>query len=100
MSAVIARRLLPAIAAMALAACGGGDGGAEKGKDGASAGPPVQGGTAAIAVLSDFQAFNPVTNTHLTTDDVIKHMLFTPLIQYNEKLEPQPWLAERWELSD
>ena len=100
MNAVIARRLLPGIAAIALAACGGGDGGGEKGKGGANAGPPAQGGTAAIAVLSDFQAFNPVTNTHLTTDDVIKHMLFTPLIQYDEKLQPQPWLAERWELSD
>src|SRR5688500_8320304 len=27
-------------------------------------------------------------------------MLFTPLIQYDEKLQPIPWLAERWELTD
>jgi peptide/nickel transport system substrate-binding protein len=51
-------------------------------------------------VSSDFQSFNSVTNTHLTTDDVNKHMLFTPLIQYDEKLQPKAWLAERWELSD
>lgn len=95
-----ALRLLPAIAAIVLAAaCGGGDGGggAERG---AATGPPVQGGTAAISVLADFQAFNPVTNTHLTTDDVNKHMLFTPLIQYDSALNPVPWLAERWEETD
>jgi peptide/nickel transport system substrate-binding protein len=101
MNASSARRLLPVIAAIVLSACGGGDGGGGgAGKEGADKGTPVQGGTAAISVLSDFQAFNPVTNTHLTTDDVIKHMLFTPLIQYDEKLQPVPWLAERWELSD
>jgi peptide/nickel transport system substrate-binding protein len=104
MNASSARRLLPAIAiTVLLSACGGGDGGGgggAAGKGGADKGPPVQGGTAAIAVLSDFQAFNPVTNTHLTTDDVIKHMLFTPLIQYDAKLQPIPWLAERWELAD
>jgi peptide/nickel transport system substrate-binding protein len=101
MNASSARRLLPVIATIVLSACGGGDGGGGgAGKEGADKGTPVQGGTAAISVLADFQAFNPVTNTHLTTDDVIKHMLFTPLIQYDEKLQPVPWLAERWELSD
>jgi peptide/nickel transport system substrate-binding protein len=102
MNASSARRLLPAIAAIVLSACGGGDGGgggAGKGGD-EKGGTPVQGGTAAISVLADFQSFNPVTNTHLTSDDVIKHMLFTPLIQYDEKLQPIPWLAERWELAD
>jgi peptide/nickel transport system substrate-binding protein len=100
MSACIARRLLPAIAAATLAACGGGDSGGEQGKAGEKGGTPVQGGTAAVAMLADFQAFNPVTNTHLTSDDVIKHMLFTPLIQYDSALQPVPWLAERWELTD
>ncbi len=101
MSASIARRLLPAIAAATLAACGGGDGGGgQQDRAGEKGGNPVQGGTAVIAVLADFQAFNPVTNTHLTSDDVIKHMLFTPLIQYDAKLQPVPWLAERWELTD
>lgn len=101
MSASRARRLLPAIAAIVTAAaCGGGGGGGGDAKDGAGKGTPVQGGTAAISVLSDFQSFNPVTNTHLTSDDVVKHMLFTPLIQYDAKLQPVPWLAERWELTD
>jgi len=100
MTDISVRRLLPAIAAIALAACGGDGGGGGAEKDGANPGQPVQGGTAAIAVLADFQSFNPVTNTHLTSDDVIKHMLFTPLIQYDAELQPVPWLAERWELTD
>jgi peptide/nickel transport system substrate-binding protein len=88
--------------ALLLAACGGGDGGnggggADKGKN---AGPPQPGGTAVLDVSADFQAFNPVVNTHYTTDDVIKFMLFTPLIQYDEKFNPRPWLAERWDLAD
>lgn len=100
MIASSARRLLPAIAAIVLSACGGGDEGGGAGKGGAEGGTPVQGGTAAISVLSDFQSFNPVTNTHLTSDDVNKNMLFTPLIQYDSALQPVPWLAERWELND
>jgi peptide/nickel transport system substrate-binding protein len=94
-----ARAAVALLAALALSACGGERSGGA-GRRRGSGGEPEQGGTAVIAVLSDFQAFNPVTNTHLTSDDVIKHMLFTPLIQYDEELNPQPWLAERWELSD
>lgn len=102
MNASIAGRLLATICAVSFAACGGGGGngdgsGNAKGEKG---GTPVEGGTVAIDMLADFQAFNPVTNTHLTTDDVVKHMLFTPLIQYDAKLQPVPWLAERWELTD
>jgi peptide/nickel transport system substrate-binding protein len=102
MNASIARRLLTAVCAAGLAACGGGDGGGAGTGDkaGEKGGTPVEGGTVAIDMLADFQAFNPVTNTHLTTDDVVKHMLFTPLIQYDAKLQPVPWLAERWELTD
>lgn len=87
-------------AALLLAACGGGEGGGGGGGAQKDAGPPQPGGTAAIDVLSDFQALNPVVNTHLTTDDVIKFMLFTPLIQYDEKLQPRAWLAERWDLTE
>jgi peptide/nickel transport system substrate-binding protein len=89
-------KYLGATLTLLLAACGG------DGSDGAGAavGDPVPGGTAVLGVLGDFQAFNPVTNTHLTSDDVGKYMLFTPLIQYDEDLNPQPYLAESWELSD
>lgn len=87
------------LALAALAACGGGDGGGKESEQG-PAGDPVNGGTAIVAVKSDFDTFNPVTNSALATDDVIKNMLFTPLIQFDEKLNPVPHLAERWELSD
>jgi peptide/nickel transport system substrate-binding protein len=84
-----------------LAACGGGgDAGGGAGGRPADVGQPVNGGTAVVAVKSDFDAFNPLVSTALTTQDIIKDMLFTPLIRYDEKLNPQPYLAERWELSD
>jgi peptide/nickel transport system substrate-binding protein len=95
MTAARARSAGRAALALLLAACGGGGG-----KGGAVSGPPQNGGTAIVAVTSDFQAFNPVVNTHSTTDDVIRFMLFTPLIQYDAKLNPVPWLAQSWELSD
>jgi peptide/nickel transport system substrate-binding protein len=77
------------------AACSGGDGG-----PGAVTGDPEYGGTAVVGVMADFQAFNPVTNTALLTDEVMKHMLFTPLIQYSDDLEVQPHLAESWDLDE
>lgn len=82
--------------AMLLAACGGD----QSAGGGEPAGDPVQGGTAVFGILTDFSGFNPVTNSSTTTADVMTHMLYTPLIQYDEELEPQPYLAESWELSD
>jgi peptide/nickel transport system substrate-binding protein len=78
-----------------LAACGGDTGGT-----GGPVGEPVRGGTAVFGILTDFSGFNPVTNTSTTTMDVMKNMLFTPLIQYDEDLNPRPYLAESWELTD
>ena len=63
-------------------------------------GDPVPGGTAVVAVTSDFQAFNTVTNSSLVTMEVLNFMLFTPLIQFDEDLEAVPALAESWELDD
>jgi peptide/nickel transport system substrate-binding protein len=88
------RFLLPALL-VAVPACGPGDGG-----PGAVTGDPEYGGTAIVGVTSDFQAFNPVTNTAILTDEVMKHMLFTPLVQYDENLEIQPHLAESWDLDE
>jgi peptide/nickel transport system substrate-binding protein len=87
--------LLSVVVSAGLASCRPGAAGPDD--DGGS---PSAGGTAVIAVLSDFQSFNPVTNTHLTSDDVVKHMLFTPLVQYDADLQPMPWLAESWELTE
>jgi peptide/nickel transport system substrate-binding protein len=63
-------------------------------------GDPEAGGTAVVAVTSDFQAFNPVTNTALVTAEVINFLLFTPLVQFDEEFEPIPALAESWELDE
>jgi peptide/nickel transport system substrate-binding protein len=63
-------------------------------------GDPVRGGTGIVAVTSDFQAFNPVVNAALVTMEVINFALFTPLVQYDQNFEPQPYLAESWELDE
>jgi peptide/nickel transport system substrate-binding protein len=63
-------------------------------------GDPEAGGTGVVAVTSDFQAFNPVTNTALVTMEVINFMLFTPLVQFDRNLEPEPALAESWEMDE
>lgn len=88
------------MAGVFLAACGGGGDAGGGAGGGAPGGPPQTGGMAVAAVTSDFQSFNPVVNTHATTDDVIRFMLFTPLIQYDAKLNAVPWLAQSWQLSD
>lgn len=96
MRAFISRGFLPTMLALLVTACGGDDGPGTA----EVAGDPVAGGTAVFGILTDFQAFNPVTNTNLTTFDVMKQMLFTPLIKYDEELNVKPHLAESWELSD
>ncbi len=74
-----------AVASAALSGCGGDR----------SAG---HGGTVAVGVRSDFSGLNPVTNTSIDTDQILKYGLFTPLIQYNDQLEPEPYLAAGWTL--
>jgi peptide/nickel transport system substrate-binding protein len=88
-------RALALLIPAAFMACTPGDGG-----PGAVTGDPEFGGTAIVGVMSDFQAFNPVVNTAILTDEVMKHMLFTPLVQYNDDLEIQPYLAESWDLDE
>jgi peptide/nickel transport system substrate-binding protein len=80
----IATRVL--IACAVLAACGG---------DASSRGSG--GGTVVVGVKSDFGGFNPITNSDLYTGEVMNFGLFTPLIQYDENLEPVPYLAESWD---
>lgn len=78
----VATLLLTAIAA----ACGG-DGGGVGG-----------GGTVVVGMRTDFGGFNSITNTDQYTDEIIKYALFTPLVQYDENLGVEPWLAESWEM--
>jgi peptide/nickel transport system substrate-binding protein len=78
---------------VALAACGG-----DRGGDGAAGGG--KGGTITVGMRNDFQPINPITAGDQYTIELINYALFTPILQYNEKLEPVPHLAERWELTD
>jgi len=82
-------------AVLLFAACG-----TDAGDPGVDAGPASPGGTAVVAVTSDFQAFNPVTNTALVTLELINFALFTPLVQYDSDFQPSPWLAASWDLAD
>ena len=89
------RWFLHALLTSFLSGCGGGGPDAP-----VEIGQPVPGGTAIVAVSSDFQDFNPVINTALVTGEVINYMLFTPLVQFDEELQAVPALAESWELTD
>lgn len=86
------RRLLVMAAAgfagLLVGACGG------PGGPGAAA----TGGTIVVGMRADFAGINSITNTALFTDELIKYGLFMPLIQYDEDLQPVPYLAESWEM--
>ena len=70
-----ARDLVAVSVLPVLAACGG-----DAGNQPLVVGDPVTGGTAVVAVTSDFQPFNPVTSSSLLTMEVNNFMLFTPLL--------------------
>jgi peptide/nickel transport system substrate-binding protein len=75
-------------AALAIAACGG-DGGTGSGN----------GGTVSVGMMADFQPINSITAGDQYTVELINYALFTPLIQYDEKLGVRPYLAERWDVT-
>ena len=79
--------------AILLAACGGGD-------RGGSATAGGSGGTITAGMRTDFQPINPITAGDQYTVELINYVLFTPLIQYDEKLGVTPYLAERWDMTD
>lgn len=74
------------LCALVLGACG--DGG------GAAGG----GGTVVVGMRSDFGGFNPITSSGQYDMEVMNYALFTPLVQYGENLEVEPYLAESWEM--
>ncbi len=55
-------------------------------------------GTVIVAFNAETQSFNPLVNTDQNTNEVNYYMLFTPLIQYDDSLEPTPYLARSWDL--
>ena len=82
-------RLLAVVLVLLSSACGGdgGDGGAGDGE-----------GLVVVGVPTDFDAFNPLVTTTYYAQELDNHALYTPLVQYDEQLQPMPWLAESWEM--
>jgi peptide/nickel transport system substrate-binding protein len=74
------------IAGLFAGACGG-DGGSRAG-----------GGTVVVGMRSDFGSFNPVTSSGQYDLELMNYALFTPIVQYDEDLGVQPYLAESWEM--
>lgn len=82
------RRIALAMLAITLAACGGDARSSSEG-----------GGTIVVGMRSDLGGLNPVTYTDQYTYEIINYALFTPLVQYDENLQVQPYLAQSWELT-
>jgi peptide/nickel transport system substrate-binding protein len=80
------RALIVALVITALPACG----------DAGSAANALD--MVVVGMRSDFDAFNPVVTSSQYGQELNNYALFTPLVQYDERLEPTPWLAESWEL--
>jgi peptide/nickel transport system substrate-binding protein len=57
-----------------------------------------RGDTIIVGMRNDFSGINPVTNSSYYTAQLINYGLFTPIIQYDAELDPEPYLAESWEL--
>lgn len=78
-------------------ACGGGDPAGE-GPDAAEA--PVDGGTAVVATTSDFDAFNELVSTDYDTNQTMSYVLFMNLVQLDEEMNYEPYLADSFWMSD
>jgi peptide/nickel transport system substrate-binding protein len=57
------------------------------------------GSTIVVGVRSDFKGFNPIVTSDQYGMELINYALFTPLVQYDENLQPQPYLASSWEMN-
>ena len=66
----------------------------------AAQGVPVAqryGGTAVVAAIAGPQTMNAFTATDARSREIQREMLFMPLVRYDARLRPVPWLAERWD---
>ncbi|MEX2582866.1 MAG: ABC transporter substrate-binding protein [Gemmatimonadota bacterium] len=86
-----------AIVLVALAACSGGDGSQAVFEDV----PPEDryGGTAVIGSISDIPDMNPLTSTETLASEMQQHVLFLPVVGYDENFQPQPAFARSWEVN-
>ncbi|HEY7472902.1 MAG TPA: peptide-binding protein [Gemmatimonadota bacterium] len=78
-------------------ACGGGE---PAGEGPGTAEAPVDGGTAVISTVSDFDAFNELISTDYDTNQTMSYILFSNLVQLDEDMNYQPYLADSFWMSD
>jgi peptide/nickel transport system substrate-binding protein len=74
-----------------LAACSGGGSAGER-PDAEEA--PVQGGTAIVSRISDFDAFNQFVSTDYDTSQTMRYMLYMPLVRLDDEMNYTPYLAD------
>lgn len=59
---------------------------------------PPRGGTVVIAGGGDLDFANPLVSVDAWTNEILRYVLFTPLIRYGPGLTYEPVLAESWEM--
>lgn len=87
---------------LALAACSDSSSGGDSQADGTSstvAEEPVAGGTLVAAISSDPGGLNPAITTSGATHTA-SELMFNGLVELDAEGEPQPELAESWEIAD
>jgi len=91
--------LVPSLGLALLVACRS-EGGARRATDDAAVPESLRyGGTAVVASIGDIPDVNPLTSTDYTANQLQMYVLFMPLLRFNERFEPEPYLARSWELS-
>lgn len=60
---------------------------------------PAAGGIYAEALVGSFSRLNPVLDWNNPADRAVNNLIFSKLIQFNSRGEPQPDLAESWGIS-
>jgi len=94
------KRRLYALLLLGLAAgCGGDRTDAGTGESEDVAEEDRYGGSVVIGAIGDIPTMNPLTSTDHTANQVQMFVLFTPLIRYNEKFEPEPYGARSWDVN-
>lgn len=59
---------------------------------------PRRGGTVVVAAGSELDYPNPLISVDALTNEVLRYVLFTPLLRYGPGLTYEPVLAESWEM--
>ena len=96
---LFSRAALAVLLCAGIAGCGG-NGGGETTESGVSSGAaPAPGGTVVRRIESECKTLNPVLQT-TTYENYVARYLYDRLIDWNEKLEYVPVLAEGWDVSD